>query len=257
MWKLARVTALLVVLVAVAGMTYIDKVRTTSWKQTLWVGIFPMNGDGSAVADRYVRSLTVKDFAGIETFFAEEARRYGVSLVRPIRIELYPSPAGRPPALERGSGALGALWWSLRMRWYARGAADVPGRAPSHIRVFVLFHDPAVNESVPHSLGLQKGLVGVVHAYADRDMHGQNQIVITHETLHTVGATDKYDLRTGEPAYPDGYAEPDRAPRFPQPKAEIMAGERPLSSTTHAMPDDLRGEMVGRKTAMEIGWIKQ
>ena len=257
MWKGLRITVLLMALVAVAGMTYIDKIRTTSWRNTLWVGIFPMNGDGSAVTERYVRDLKVTDFAAIETFFMNEAHRYGVTLERPIRIELYPSPAEKPPMLKRGSGPLGAIWWSLKMRWYARRAADVPGRAPSHIRVFVLFHDPALTERVPHSLGLQKGLVGLVYAYADRGMRGQNNIVIAHETMHTVGATDKYDPASGEPLYPDGYAEPDRAPRFPQPKAEIMAGERPLTASTQQMPEDLRDEAVGPKTALEIGWTKR
>jgi hypothetical protein len=256
-WKTIRITVLLLLLIVVAGVTWIDKVRTTSWKQTLWVGIFPMNGDGSAVSDRYVSGLAVEDFASIERFFAEQANRYGVALARPIRIELYPPPSQRPPVLKAGSGPLASTWWSLKMRWYARGAADVPGRAPSHIRVFVLFHDPAVSEQVPHSLGLQKGLVGVVHAFADRSMRGQNNIVITHETLHTVGATDKYDPGSGEPLYPDGYAEPDRSPRYPQEKAEIMAGTRPISATQEEMPEDLREEAVGHKTAVEIGWRKR
>ena len=256
MWKGIRITGLLLVLVVVAGMTWIDKARTTSWKAPLWVGIFPMNGDGSAVSESYVRGLKTEDFATIETFFMNEAHRHGVTLERPIRIELYPSPPEKPPILKPGSGPLGAIWWSLQMRWYARRAADVPGRAPSHIRVFVLFHDPKLTERVPHSLGLQKGLVGVVYAYADQEMRGQNNIVIAHETLHTVGATDKYDLATGEPMYPDGYAEPQREPWFPQRKAEIMAGERPVSETRQEMPNDLRDEAVGHKTAMEIGWIK-
>jgi hypothetical protein len=256
-WKVIRITVLALLLVVVAAVTYIDKVRTTSWKQTLWVGIFPMNGDGSAVTERYVESLTVENFAGIETFFASEARRYGIALDRPIRIELYPSPKERPPVLQPRSGPLAAIWWSLKMRLYARHAADVPGRAPSHIRVFVLYHDPAVSEQVPHSLGLQKGLVGVVHAFADRSMRGENNIVIAHETMHTVGAIDKYDLESGLPLYPDGYADPAREPRFPQEKAEIMAGRRAVSATDDDMPGDLREEVVGHKTAVEIGWIKR
>ena len=247
---------LLVVLVVVAGVTWIDKASTTSWKKTLWIGIFPMNADGSAVTDRYVRSLKVEDFGSIEKFFADEAGRYGVALSRPTHIELYPGPSEMPPVLPPDANPIAATIWSLKMRWYARHAADVPGRAPSHIRVFVLFHDPAVSEDVPHSLGLQKGLVGVVHAFADRGMRGQNNIVIAHETLHTVGATDKYDLRTGEPLFPEGYANPARSPRLPQDKAEIMAGERPVSDTQHEMPEDLPGEAVGHETAVEIGWIK-
>jgi hypothetical protein len=247
----------MLLLLGVLATTWLDRVRTTSWKNTVWVGIFPMNGDGSAVTGRYVDALKVEDFAGIESFFTSEAARYGVSVNRPIHIELYPSATARPPVLEPGSGRLASAWWSLKMRWFARNAADVPGRAPSHIRVFVLYHDPAVSERVPHSLGLQKGLIGVVHAYADRQMGGENNIVITHETMHTLGATDKYDLASGEPLYPDGYAQPDRVPRYPQPKAEIMAGQRALSATTREMPEDLPDVVVGRATAAEIGWVRK
>jgi hypothetical protein len=140
---------------------------------------------------------------------------------------------------------------------FARSAAKVPGRTPARIRMFVLYHDPAVKEPVPHSLGLQKGLVGVVHAYADAQMAGQNNIVIAHETLHTVGATDKYDLETGAPIYPAGYAEPDAEPRFPQRYAEIMAGQRALSEREREMPAELSDVAVGLATAGEIGWTRK
>lgn len=143
------------------------------------------------------------------------------------------------------------------MRLYARRVSAVPGRPRSHIRVFVLYHDPKVSETVPHSLGMQKGLIGVVHAFADRNMTGSNNIVIAHETMHTVGATDKYDLQTGAPIYPDGYAEPDLSPRFPQRYAEIMAGQRAISDREQEMPETLRDVIVGEKTAQEIGWTRQ
>jgi hypothetical protein len=253
-WKFIRVSVLLLVLATVLGTTWLDRARTTSWKNTLWVGVFPINADGSDVADRYIASLTTEDFASLESFFARESSRYGVSVQRPIRVELYPPARTAPPVLAPGSGALATAWWSLKMRWFAYRAADVPGRAPSHIRVFVMYHDPALSERVPHSLGLQKGLVGVVHAFADREMGGQNNIVIAHETMHTVGATDKYDLDSGDPVYPGGFAEPERQPRYPQEKAEIMAGQRAVSARQHEMPDGLREVVVGSATAREIGW---
>jgi hypothetical protein len=88
-------------------------------------------------------------------------------------------------------------------------------------------------------------------------MAGQNNIVIAHETLHTVGATDKYDLETGAPIYPGGYAEPDAEPRFPQRYAEIMAGQRALSEREREMPAELSHVVVGPATAGEIGWTRQ
>ena len=143
------------------------------------------------------------------------------------------------------------------MRLYARRAADTPGRPHSNIRVFVLYHDPKVSEVVPHSLGLERGLIGVVHAFAATSMNGSNNIVIAHETMHTVGATDKYDLQTGVPIYPDGYAEPALSPRYPQQYAEIMAGQRAISDHQQEMPEALRDVAVGAKTAREIGWTRK
>jgi hypothetical protein len=108
---------------------------------------------------------------------------------------------------------------------------------------------------MPHSLGLQKGLVGVVYAFASRPMQGENAIVVTHELLHTLGATDEYDPNTLQPRFPEGYAEPQREPRFPQPLAEIMAGRRALSSSRAEMPDSLAEVVVGPTTAREIRWL--
>jgi hypothetical protein len=255
-WKFLRIAVLLLVLAGVGAAAWLDRVSTTSWDKTLWVGIFPLNGDGSAAAARYIDDLRVEDFASIESFFADEAKRYGVKVDRPVRIDLYPSARELPPQLDPRGNRLQVMWWSLKTRLYARRVSDVPGRPRSHIRVFVLYHDPKMSESVPHSLGMQKGLIGVVHAFADRNMTGSNSIVIAHETMHTVGATDKYDIETGVPVYPGGYGDPDASPRFPQRFAEIMAGQRALSDHEQEMPETLREVLVGAQTAREIGWTR-
>ena len=54
-------------------------------------------------------------------------------------------------------------------------------------------------------------------------------MVIAHELLHTLGASDKYDPQSLAPIFPDGYAEPDRQPSHPQRMAEIMAGRIPVA----------------------------
>lgn len=245
---------LLLVLLGVALHTWLDRVATQSWHETLWVGIFPLNGDGSAAAQQYIETLTVKDFAPIEVFLAREGHRYGLTLEQPVHIELYPQGAQLPPTLAPDAGPLGVAWWSLKLRWFAARAASVPGRAPPRIRMFVLYHDPALLDRVPDSHGLQKGLVGVAHVFADPASAGGNAIVIAHELLHTVGASDKYDLASGAPLFPIGFGDPDRQPRYPQDTAEIMAGRLALSAADSEMPRSLRHVVVGPETAREIRW---
>jgi hypothetical protein len=253
-WKNVRIGLLLLVLGAVALQQWLDRVETQSWRHTLWVGIYPLNADGTATAQRYIDALSVQDFAPIESFFAREAHRYDVSLDEPVHIELYPQGDALPPALPDDAGPLGVAWWSLRLRWFTWRVADVPGRVPARIRLFVLYHDPATLPTVPDSHGLQKGLMGVVHAFAVHEMTGSNNIVIAHELLHTLGATDKYDPASGAPLYPSGYADPGREPRYPQAKAEIMAGRRALSARQFDMPPSLASVVVGPETALEIRW---
>jgi hypothetical protein len=254
MWRNLRILFLLLVLFGVALSTYLEQRATQSWKQPLWVGIYPINGDGTPVAQGYIDSLNVKDFADIERFFSREAHRYGLRIELPVHVELYDQVLQLPPAIAPDANPVAIAWWSLRMRWYAMRASRVAGRAPPRVRLFVLYHDPATLERAPDSHGLQKGLVGVVHVFADSAMTGSNNIVIAHELLHTAGATDKYDLATGEPLFPIGYADRARSPLLPQEQAEIMAGRRPLTPREWDMPRSLAAEVVGPETALEIRW---
>lgn len=256
MWRTLRIALLALVLVLVAGHTLLDRLETSDWDRTLWIGIFPINADGSAAARRYIGSLDANHYAPIENFFAREARRHGLALEQPLRIDLHPPLHARPPQLAPGAGPLATAWWSLELRLFAWRRGSSAGRARPHIRVFVMLHDPAATPRVPHSRGMQKGLVGVVHAFADADMRGGNDVVIAHEVLHTLGASDKYDPVTGLPVYPDGYGEPQREPRHPQRLAEIMAGRIALSPHTQAMADDLGQAVIGEATGREIGWLR-
>lgn len=256
MWRFLRILVLLTVLLIVAVDAWLTRVHTQSWREPLWVGVFPLNGDGTPQAEQYLAGLKLKDFGSIETFLQREAHRYGVTVEQPVHVELYPQTSQLPPELAPGAGPFGIAWWSLKLRWFAAHAANVPGRAPPRIRIFVLYHDPSTLDRVPDSHGLQKGLVGVVHAFAEPAMAGSNNIVITHELLHTLGATDKYDLASGAPLYPQGFADPDREPRYPQEQAEIMAGRRALSAQDSEMPRSLARVVVGPETALEIHWTR-
>jgi hypothetical protein len=256
MWRTLRIAVLLLILLGVAWHAWLDRVATTSWREALWVGIFPLNADGSATAQRYIDGLTASDFSDIEGFFQREATRYGHHLPQPVHIELYPQLQRLPPPAPRAASMLTVAWWSLELRWYAWRTSSVAGRAPPRIRMFVLYHDPESLPMVPDSHGLQKGLLGVVHAFAEADMTGSNNVVIVHEVMHTLGATDKYDLASGAPLFPLGFADPERAPLYPQRQAEIMAGRRALSATEFETPRTLRDVVVGPATALEIHWTQ-
>jgi hypothetical protein len=255
-WRKVRIAFLLLVLGVAAWSNWYDRLSTTDWDETLYIGVFPVEEPGNPVVRGYIDRLSANHIADIEKFLNEEAREYGIGIARPVSVELYPPVAELPPE-RAGSNALQNMWWSLKLRMYARRAARASGKPPPQIRIFVLYHDPAFSQAVPHSVGLQKGLVGVVHAFAAAEKTRSNNMVIAHEILHTLGASDKYDPDTLAPLYPIGYAEPDRVPRFPQPFAEIMAGRYPVDASTFEQPESLDRVVVGDSTALEIRWIRK
>jgi hypothetical protein len=254
MWRTLRIVILLLVLAVVAGGSWLDRIRTTSWQHTVWVGAFPVNADGSAAAADYIAALSADDLQPISDFVAREAHRHGVAIDEPIGIRLYPVPAQPPPQLTADAGLLTRVLWSLRLRYYRWRVIASIDRARPKIALFLLYHDPARAPLLPHSLGLQRGLMGVVHLFAAPSQSAQNAIVTAHELLHTFGATDKYLADSNAPLYPLGFAEPGLVPRYPQRYAEIMAGRVPLAPDRQEMPADLSQVRVGTATALEIGW---
>jgi hypothetical protein len=255
MWRTLRIAILLLFLAIAAYWNLHDRLSTTDWDETLWIGVFPIDPGDGAGSRPYIENLSTESVADIERFINREARQYGVGIERPVRVDLYPQVDEKPPSRDADAGIFGNMWWSLKLRLYANRNSHPPGRAPPQIRIFVLYHD-SIATSVPHSAGLQKGLVGVVHAYAEREMTRANNVVIAHEILHTLGASDKYDLESLAPLHPIGYAEPDREPLYPQSFAEVMAGRYAIDSQTFEMPQSLDEVVVGDATALEIRWIR-
>jgi hypothetical protein len=251
-----RIALLLVVLAIVAGNAWLDRVLTTSWQHTVWVGLFPVNADGSALVQAYIESLRPDDFAAVAALVNREAHRYGVALAEPVHVRAYAPLAQRPPALSESAGWAGRALWSLRLRWYRWNAVRRAADPKPQIALFLPYHDPARAAVLPHSLGLQTGLMGVAHVFALASQEAQNEIVIAHELLHTFGATDKYSPDDDMPLYPDGYADPQQLPLLPQQRAELMAGRTPLAPGRARMPESLAEVVVGPLTAREIGWLR-
>ena len=255
MFKAVRISILLFVLFFVAVSTWLTQARSTDWNNSLWVKVYPINADHSAAAAKYIDRLTVKDFAGIESFLEREAGKYASALARPVRIELGEPVTSQPPELGNNPNALSVMLWSLKMRWWATRVTDEQDRIEPDVRMFVRYHTPRNEVVLENSVGLQKGMVGIVNGFASRKYRGANNVIIAHEFLHTLGATDKYDPADGQPTVPEGLAEPERKPLFPQRFAEIMGGRVALAEDDAVIPKSLKYEIIGPVTAREINLI--
>ncbi|HJR69967.1 MAG TPA: hypothetical protein VKA43_07995 [Gammaproteobacteria bacterium] len=254
MFKRIRIAFLLYVLLFVAVAQFFAGQRSKDWDEPLWVDVYVVAGDSNETTRRYLDNLDPTEFKDVQPFLAREAGRYGVTLEQPFRVRLVGEHRAPLPTLSRDVGALGVLWWSLRMRWLAarlRWQADGPS---GDVLVFAVFHMPSAGVALDGSTALKKGLIAVANLFAARDARATNQIVLAHELLHTLGATDKYAPATNAPIFPLGYAAPDARPLLPQAKAELMAGRIPIDEQRAEMPASLRDVVIGPTTALEIGW---
>ena len=250
-----RIAILLGILIVVGFTSAHQRVYTRNWSQPLGAIIYPINADGNPATDTFIGELKDRNFASINKWGEREAARYDLDLHKPFNVTLGEQLHVLPPTFPENQNALSVLWWGLRFRWWAFQNTPDSHEGITQVRLFVIYHDASEVKVLAHSLGMEKGLMGLVHVFADRRYDPQNNIVITHELLHTVGATDKYQP-SGQPVFPEGYANSDRKPLHPQRHAEVMTGRIPLSPSDHKMAESLKSVQINPYTAREINWIQ-
>ncbi len=252
MSKNLRYLILLSILLFVVINETLTRFRSTDWDNPLWVRIYAVSGDHRAATDKYINSLTKQSFAAVEKFVNREARRHGIR-IDAIEVEYNGRLQSGPPQPPSGQSVLENVWWSLKFRVWAAHRDWNSDLDDGDVELFVTYYDIETTQSLRHSVGLQGGLIGIINAFADKTYRGSNQVVIAHELMHTLGATDKYGSNS-VPLHPQGYAEPYQQPLYPQRKAEIMGGRIPLSAQQAKMPESLAEVVVGVYTAGEINW---
>ena len=252
MFKAIRITILLLILVFVGLSTWLSAARSTDWNNSLWVKIYPINADGTEATARYIEGLDVATFEGIESFMSRETERHGRSVSRPVRMELGELITEQPPSVDGNTSVLNVMLWSLKMRWWVGSITSDQDEIEPDVSIFVRYHEANEALRLEDSVGIQKGMFGIVNAYTGRRYKGRNNVIIAHELLHTLGATDKYELGSGLPTNPDGLAEPERQPLYPQRYAEIMGGRIALAADDAVIPQSLKYALVGPITAKEI-----
>lgn len=252
-----RVAVLLVILLGVALYAWRDVERRrsrTDWSRTLDVALVLVEREPVATsATDNVKSRS----DALEDRLAEEMRRFRADGSQPFRIHVFgpvkmtdaaPKP-GEPGFVSDARFA----WDSWRYTSAIDDAVDLDaGRFDT--RIYMVLSPPSSSKlKLIEGTSEQGGRVGIVDVELDDTMVDFALFVAAHELFHTLGATDKYDA-SGAIFIPDGLAEPDRQPRFPQPFVELMARHRPVSPEATKPPKSLDELRVGAKTASEIGW---
>lgn len=259
MWKSLRVFILLIILATVIQQMFLDK-ADLDWKDNFYVVVYPINADAdnaesATVVNTYINSLARGDFEPLAVYFAEEAARYNLGLRRPVEVLLGNVVHKVPAAPPKNSSLLSVVIWSLKFRLFAWQNSPKVSVKPD-IKLYLLYHHPKTNLVLSHSTALNKGRIGRVNLFGDAKYSKQNLVILAHELLHTLTATDKSDLSTTLPVFPEGFAEPDKQPLYPQEFAELMGGRVPINESHAEIPSSLAQTIIGHKTAREIGWLK-
>lgn len=252
MWKKIRVAILLIILAIVVIRSWQDQ-ADLNWKNSFYVAVYPVNAAQSPLVKQYIQTLQPSDFAATSEFINSEAKRYGIGLYRPINIVLGQPVEQLPPAPPINGNIFKVMLWSLKLRYFAWKHEQAFSVHPK-IQLYLLYFDPKQHPVLNHSTALQKGRVGRINLFGNTDYSQQNLVILSHELLHTLGASDKYNFGDNMPTFPDGFAYPQQQPLYPQAKAEIMGGRIVINDSKAVIPKSLAYSVIGEKTAREIGW---
>ena len=140
------------------------------------------------VGTRYVL-LTIRTFAdpNDEEDMKEAYRLQDAVVVQQADIGKFEVPDWKKDEVEKMRETINVV---------ASTVTDSQDDIDPDVRIFVRYHRPDFAVTLENSIGLQKGMVGIVNAYVSRRRAGANNVIIAHELLHTLGATDKYDPAT-------------------------------------------------------------
>jgi hypothetical protein len=256
-----RVSVLLTILAAVLLWAWKDvrqRRARNEWDHTLIVAIALVRLE--PVDDAAIAALRAQ-LPALEDRLTAEMTRYRPGAPHPFRFELItPVDGAPPPPAPESDGPVDLAKYTLALSGYVK---DIDARAgidagAYDVRIYLALRRPRqALRTLAEGRSEQGGRIGVVEVEIDTEAEGAHLplVVVAHELMHTLGATDKYDA-AGRTAVPGGLAEPERVPLYPQRFAEIMARNRPVSATEERVPEGFQQIAVGVETAREIGWLR-
>ncbi len=250
--KQIRVLILLLALVPLAYLFFLEHDPRPDWTRAKVVVIYPHNPDDHEGVANWIDQLESGHLEEIEAFFTQEASDHELALERPIEIRLASAIDFAPPAPPRNGSHIERLRWAGGMRWWHFRFSRQHREADSIIVAH--YHSPGGQGRTLHSVGMSRPRLALVNLIAGDQPIRYNNLQLAHEILHTFGASDLYHFGTGQPESPEGYAQPDREPVYPQSRAEIMAMRIPMGPDQSRPALNLDEATIGAQTAREIGW---
>lgn len=230
-----------------------------AWDHTLDVAIILVHVNGQTPVDpEALRALEAR-VPALEDRLRAEAERHHPGIGKPFSIRIHgPVESAEAPPSPASEGAVDLAKQTLAMKSWLDAIDPRAGIVPDHwdTRVYVIARRPASEKtSFVEGQSEQDGRIGNVAVELDASMADTTLFVVTHELMHTLGASDKYDA-DGRTKIPEGLADPNQSPLYPQQRAEVMARNRVVAPGRETIPLTIDELAIGPLTAKEIGWVK-
>lgn len=256
MWFKIRLTVLLLLLIYTAYSWYRD--MHPNWDSETKIVIHPINIQKTELTKKYIQQLSQKKFDEIGDYLSTQASSYRGKPTK-ITVELGRELNYNPPLVypHTSESIPRIMWWSLKFKLYSLVMKKTEDWGADSV-MYLTYFDPNALNYVERSTALQHGRIGLVNLRSLDKESALNNFIIAHEAMHTFGAEDHYDLDTGRPVYPIGYAEPNKKPLYPQTKVELMGGYIPMNEQGDiVLPyNGLNITILNKETAQELGWKK-
>ncbi len=229
--------------------------RNVGWERSHRIAVILVQNAGAPLSTDLAAAFAQRADA-VERALSVQRQRYSPTADAPVELTVVGpvSEATVPPSLE-STGLLDLLTFNLALGRYAEQHDEIAGVDGSSfdVRLYVRVQQADDSREMAEGLGQQQGRIGVVTTAISPSGIDFAWFVVIHEYLHTRGATDKYGV-DGRASIPEGLAEPNLVPLYPQPGTELMARGRPLSPTEEDLPGAPSTWVVGKWTATEIHW---
>lgn len=250
--KSIRVLLLLLILAPLTFVAFAERDPRPGWDRPMVVGIYPYSADEDPAVLEWIERLSPADFRPIEAWLAGQAAAYQLEVDIPFELLLGRPLQNAPPPPPRQDKTWERLRWAAALRWWA-WRFDDQGLGIDII-VVARFHGESTPYRQLQSIGMHSPRLALVKQIASELEQPRNKLILAHELLHTVGASDHYQPGSGRPRHPQGYVEPNREPRYPQPAGEVMSMAWPFAADIHIDLHELENARIGATTAREIGW---